>query len=58
MSEKPIKRIPRETVEKQREETRRTELAMLKLLSAKYPSEAAKFAKSVTQNLSLTNALC
>ena len=56
MNERKIKRIPKEDAEKQAEETRRTELAMLKLLAKKYPEDAKKFANAVKSKFSLTNS--
>jgi hypothetical protein len=56
MSDRKPKVIKREIVERQTEEERRTELAMLKLLAKKYPDEAKRFVNSVKSKFSLTNS--
>lgn len=56
MSERKIGKISKEEIERQKEEVRRTEVAMLKLLAKKYPDEAKKFVSTVKSNFSLTNS--
>ncbi|HXG85093.1 MAG TPA: hypothetical protein VNI84_13820 [Pyrinomonadaceae bacterium] len=50
---KPTIHKKREQIEREAEEAARIEKAMLKLLTEKYPSEAAKFARLVSRELSL-----
>jgi hypothetical protein len=56
MANNQIKRISKEEIERQQEETRRTEIAMLKLLAKKYPDDAKKFVNSVKSKFSLTKS--
>jgi hypothetical protein len=55
-SNRKIEVKKKETIEREAEDARRTELAMLKLLAKKYPSEAKKFLATVESSFSLTKS--